>query len=201
MVTGDDRLGGWIQTYTGRVFHPFDPDPESIVIEDIAHALAMKCRYNGHCLKFFSVAQHCTIGAEILVSSSQESALRFLLHDGGEGYLPDIPTPIKDDFQAINYHVETYSVHSEFESFRAVENRIMRAIGKRFGLSYPITTYEVKKMDLILLATEKRDLMFSPEQRPWTIELPEPLSDRIRPCGPESAERKFMDMFDSIISL
>ncbi len=51
-----NRKGEWIQTYTGKQFWPLDPRPEDIDIEDIAHALALTCRFNGHCDYFYSVA-------------------------------------------------------------------------------------------------------------------------------------------------
>lgn len=38
----------WIQTYSGGVLHLLDPQPEEILIEDIAHSLAMQCRFTGH---------------------------------------------------------------------------------------------------------------------------------------------------------
>jgi hypothetical protein len=52
------KLAGWIQTYTGKKFWPLDPRPEDVDIEDIAHALAMQCRFGGHCLRFYSNAEH-----------------------------------------------------------------------------------------------------------------------------------------------
>lgn len=54
----DDRRGDWIQTFTGRRFWPLDPRPEDVCIEDIAHALSLKCRFGGHCTRFYSVAEH-----------------------------------------------------------------------------------------------------------------------------------------------
>jgi len=35
---GFSEKDSWIQTYSGRRFCPTNPDPESIVIQDIAHA-------------------------------------------------------------------------------------------------------------------------------------------------------------------
>ena len=47
----------WIQRVRGRKF-PLDiPDPDQIDIEDITHALGMLVRFNGHCTKFYSVAE------------------------------------------------------------------------------------------------------------------------------------------------
>ena len=47
------RNGSWIQTYTGIQFWPLDPRPEEIEIRDIAHALSLLCRFNGHCRVFY----------------------------------------------------------------------------------------------------------------------------------------------------
>ncbi|MFN9113590.1 MAG: phosphohydrolase, partial [Bacteroidota bacterium] len=68
----------WIQTFSGIAFWPLDPKPEHVRIADIAHALSMKCRYNGHTRKFYSVAEH-----SVLVSRHvpEEDALWALLHD------------------------------------------------------------------------------------------------------------------------
>ena len=55
------RKGDWMQTYTGRQFWPIDPRANEVHIEDIAHALSMMCRYNGHCRTFYSVAEHSVL--------------------------------------------------------------------------------------------------------------------------------------------
>lgn len=52
------RKGDWILTFTGRRFYPLDPRPEDVCLEDIAHALSLICRYNGHSRFFYSVAEH-----------------------------------------------------------------------------------------------------------------------------------------------
>ena len=48
-----------IRTYNGINMDPFNPRHSDIRIDDIAHALAMLCRANGHISHFYSVAQHC----------------------------------------------------------------------------------------------------------------------------------------------
>ena len=54
-------MSEYITTYTGQHFEPTNPDPELIQIEDIAHALSMICRGNGHVKTFWSVGQHCNL--------------------------------------------------------------------------------------------------------------------------------------------
>ena len=50
--------GTTIPTYTGKVFDPFNPDPNNIDIEDIAHHLSNLCRFVGSTFRFYSVAEH-----------------------------------------------------------------------------------------------------------------------------------------------
>lgn len=45
--------GSWMQTFTGRRFFPMDPDPDEVDVLDVAHSLAMQCRYNGHVRSFY----------------------------------------------------------------------------------------------------------------------------------------------------
>ena len=52
-------MSNFITTYTGKHIDPTNPDPEMICIADIAHALSLLCRGNGHVHTFWSVAQHC----------------------------------------------------------------------------------------------------------------------------------------------
>lgn len=52
-------MNRYITTYTKIHFTPADPKIEEIYIQDIAHALSMMTRANGHFPEFYSVAQHC----------------------------------------------------------------------------------------------------------------------------------------------
>lgn len=82
--------------------HPLDieaPHPDSILIEDIAHALCFLCRGSGQVNFFFSVALHCIYCAREAMARgySREVALACLLHDASEAYMADVPKPIKDN--------------------------------------------------------------------------------------------------------
>ena len=47
-----------VETFSGLYVDTKSPKPETIRLEDVAHALANTCRYGGHCLRFYSVAEH-----------------------------------------------------------------------------------------------------------------------------------------------
>ena len=87
----------YITTYTGKHFDPLNPDVSQVDIRDIAHALSLTCRGNGHVKTFFSVGQHC-------INCAREAELRgypgriilaCLIHDASEAYMSDVPRPFK----------------------------------------------------------------------------------------------------------
>jgi Predicted hydrolases of HD superfamily len=104
-----------IRTYTGKYFNAFDPLPELICIEDIAHALSQQPRYAGHLPQFYSVAQHSIYVARILPKPLR---LCGLLHDAAEAYLCDIPSPYKK-------HIPGY---------KDAEWNLLEVILKKFGI-------------------------------------------------------------------
>ena len=104
----------YITTYTGKHFNPAQPDREKIDIRDIAHALPMICRGNGHVKTFFSVGQHCihcALEAEAR-GYSRRLILACLLHDASECYLSDVPRPVK----------------SGMPGYKAVEERLLEQV-------------------------------------------------------------------------
>lgn len=86
-----------IMTYKGIMFDPIHPEAALIDIEDIAHALALLCRANGHFRSFYSVGMHCiNCAAEAAARGySREVQLACLLHDASEAYLSDVTRPVK----------------------------------------------------------------------------------------------------------
>jgi len=87
-----------ITTYTGRCFDPTQAVAEDIRIRDIAHALSLMCRANGHFPHFYSVAQHCVncVKEAKARGYSERVQLGCLLHDASEAYLSDITRPVKE---------------------------------------------------------------------------------------------------------
>lgn len=160
----------WIQTRSGRRFNLNYPDPESIDIHDIAHALSHICRFTGHCSDHYSVAQHSVHVSDIV---PRRVALVALLHDAAEAYVGDVSTPLKD----------------LLPTYRAIEQRVWLAVQAKFDL--PIIPPVVLRADATMLATEVRDLMsgsgWEPEERPLRM--------TIDPWSPELSAVIFMTRF------
>lgn len=116
-----------IRTYSGKYLDVFNPDPEMICIEDIAHSLAHQCRFGGHLPQFYSVAQHSYFVSKMV---DKEYELIGLMHDASEAYLLDIPRPIK----------------KKLPCYKAIENSLMEVIAKKFGFQYPFPM-EIKEAD------------------------------------------------------
>lgn len=87
----------YITTFTGKHFDPTAPEVSAIDIRDIAHALSLTCRGNGHVKTFFSVGQHC-INCALEAKArgcSPRMILACLIHDASEAYMSDVPRPFK----------------------------------------------------------------------------------------------------------
>lgn len=163
-----------IRTYTGGWINPVDPDPDAILLEDIAHSLSNQCRFTGHVRKFYSVAQHSVLVANYLyVRSDAKEAWAGLLHDASEAYVSDLARPVKRN-EAIS------------AAYDAIENNLMSVIAEKFDFEWPMGKL-VKHADDVLLRTEQRDLMLGA-----TYEG-EMLDEVIEPWSPEAAEVMFRD--------
>lgn len=169
----------WIQTYTGRRFQLDNPRISDVAIEDIAHSLAMQCRFGGHTRRHYSVAQHCVLASQVV---EPRFALDALLHDAAEAYTTDVPTPMK---RAIGV------------AWSEREERIARCVTVAFGVRWPIPD-AVHHADLTLLATEARDLLWGGPIGGWTNELPIALDDPISPWSADLAEHRFLERFHQL---
>jgi uncharacterized protein len=163
-----------MQTCTGRLFYPCDPDPIEVDIVDIAHSLATPSRYAGHGRIPYSVAQH-----SVLVSAEcPEHALLGLLHDAAEAYCQDLIAPIKR-WPPIA------------EAYRPIEQACHRAVMAHFGLPFEIPE-DVQLADNRLRATELRDVMGGATARDC---IGDPFGYTIEIWPWDMAERSFLTLF------
>lgn len=174
-IVNPNRKGKAILTYSGISFWPLDPRPCDVAIIDIAHALSMQCRFNGHIKKFYSVAEHCV---RVSAICPPEMALYGLLHDASEAYLSDVPTPLK----------------SELNEYKVYEKNVQSIIYNKYGLN-GYEPKEVKEKDTVMLVTEMRDLLVHADISKMPVK---PLDDKIEPWNQEFAKQKFLDCFYNI---
>ena len=137
----------YITTFTGKHFDPIKPDASSIDIRDIAHALSLTCRGNGHVKTFFSVAQHCincALEAEAR-GYSKRVILACLMHDASEAYMSDVPRPFKQ----------------VLPEYRQIEEQLLEMIYERF-LGSPLEEEEcklLKEVDDDMLYYDLKELL------------------------------------------
>lgn len=121
---------------------PLDPKPEQVRMEDIAHALSMICRANGHFPEVHTVAQHCLECVEEARTRKlpRQIQLFCLLHDGAEAYLGDFIQPVK----------------ARMEGYREAEDYLLDMIYRKFAGRTPTAAEEkiIKEIDKTLLYYE-----------------------------------------------
>jgi hypothetical protein len=117
----------YMTTFTGKHFDPASPDPALIDARDIAHALSLITRGNGHVKTFWSVASHCLACEAEAAARGLRVRVRLacLLHDAGEAYLYDLIRPIKE----------------LLPGYARVEERLLETIWNAF-LDRPLTAAE-----------------------------------------------------------
>lgn len=131
-----------IRTVSGKYVNLVDPDPATLDITDIAHALSRIPRFGGHLPVAYSVAHHSVHVARLCQDHDRRVQFQALMHDASEAYLLDIPKPLKD----------------YLPEYRAIEDRMMRALAQRFGFGWPLHP-AVKQADKVALETEWEHLM------------------------------------------
>lgn len=178
--SGSNSLGYYIRTFTGRKLYWDRIEEHDFCIEDIAHALSMKCRWSGHTREFFSVAQHSVLVAALV---PREHQLNALLHDASEAYMPDFPSPLKWFLRDMGFTV-----------LSTIEKKVEAAVAKKFKLQYPRPAC-IKVADLQLLATEHRDLMPHGEE---TAAMQDFLPNKLLPWDQHWSEVRFISMFNNI---
>lgn len=169
-----------IITAAGRYFDLLEPQTSRFGIDEIAHALAHICRFTGHTRVHYSVAQHSVLVSYLV---PDEFAMHGLLHDAAEAFVGDVSSPLKQLLR----------------DYKSIESRVEHAVLARFGLWGPDARAAVKHADLVMLATEQRDLMPPRGKAEWScLEGIEPLPWTLEPLPSFVAKALFLRRFEQL---
>jgi hypothetical protein len=175
----------FIITFSKQKFSPLKAKAEDIDIIDIAHALSLMCRANGHIKSFYSVAQHCLNCSREAEARglSEEIQLACLLHDASEAYISDITRPVK----------RSLPQYLEFEE--VLQNQIF----DKFCLAH-LTEEDftrVKEIDDCLLYYELLELMNEEifEERPESLSEPDLMQRDFF-----AVEEAFLEEYDRLVN-
>lgn len=174
-----------------------NPDDVAVNVEDYAFCLSYSVRWRGQTRTagggrpFYGVGEHCVRGAEQLLAEGYgaEHAIAFLFHESDEIPFGDFPGPAKK--------------MPEVAPCASLAKRIGASIDRNFGIVVPDPAL-IKRWDIRMLVTEKRDLLvpaFAADT--WAhdgdgeaVEGYEPFSATIIPYShPEIAARRFLELF------
>lgn len=169
-----------IMTCSHKMFDPLAPERELIDIADIAHALSMLCRANGHFRSFYSVGMHSVNCAKEAIARgySRRVQLACLLHDASEAYLSDVTRPVKE----------------ELPQYRKIEEPLQAMIWEKY-LDQPLTQPE-------------EDMVFAIDDDVLENEFPALMGAKLKDTVPQlccdaqyrfesfqATEQEFLDLF------
>lgn len=162
----------YLTTASGQRYRLVGPSLDAPRIGDIAHHLAQINRFTGAASRPYSVAEHSLLCEQIAASEGAGPMARLcaLMHDAHEAYTSDMASPAKVAMSQLGALANGYadsglSDYSEFEHLHA-EN-----VRKSFklGSSFELYARDIRRWDLIALATERRDLMPQDDGEGWAI--------------------------------
>jgi 5'-deoxynucleotidase YfbR-like HD superfamily hydrolase len=184
--------GGWNECYTGTRFYTFDPAPEDVSIADIAHSLALQCRYNGNSKRFYSVAEHSCLLSDFVREHGRDGgntrrydvpprdSLTALLHDAAEAYIGDLIRPVKH----------------RMPEFRALEAIVEHVVLPVYGLESDLPPW-MRDLDSRILSDERAQVMLT-QHNEWSTDELEPLDVWVNFWSPARGEFEFLRRFHEL---
>ena len=162
ITNGQPVRGAYMHSANGKKIYPFDPRPEEIYPEVIAHHLACNGRWNGATQHkrfksriFYSVAEHSVYVARYIreILNRPDLELEALLHDAPEHVTGDMIRPIK-------YEPQVLPVYKRIEELNEA------ATARRFNLVHPLPR-EVKMADEAVCAAEAIQIVPKDRAEEW----------------------------------
>ena len=168
-----------IQTYSRKMLDLARPDPADVDFRDVALGLARCARWAGQTRRRYSVAEHSLRVAQVARETLPEARLAALLHDAHEAYLGDWSTPLKRALADLSEDGREALRRMEEKVWGAIWTRVITTPGARWNHASAQIDETVKHADLVLLATEARDLLSWGPVDDWTRDLPPALNMQI----------------------
>lgn len=186
----------WIPSVLGTPIELVDPTPAQVNFANMAWALAHTNRYSGHPVQPVSVGLHLLIGLDLAPPTLK--AL-WLVHDGHEERTGDTTSPAKEALEVYAARLYGTKVAGQIAAARkAFEVAHDRAIHTAAGLDLPTEEQAaaLKRLDLVCLATERRQFM-RPCSRPWWIDSAgiEAAPKAVRWIAPDAVADKLLAAF------
>lgn len=149
-------INNTIKLRSGSYFDFLDPQPDQFTLDDIAGALSKICRFGGQIDQFYSVAEHSVHCALVAFGDelSIEACQAVMMHDAAEAFTGDMVKPLK----------------VMMPDFKVVEQRVERAIERKFGIDLRAHTDVIREIDHGMLIAERHRLFESPDNVTWTGE-------------------------------
>lgn len=195
----------WMLLPSGREYHLFGPAAltdaaRPVDVEATAHQLALINRFHGATLRPYSVAEHSLLCSEIAAraGASHTVQLAMLWHDAHEAVTNDLSSPAKQAVNARSVQAGGTQAWNVFESEHA--QRFRAALG--LSTVFRAERFRIRLIDLMALATERRDLTAwrEGEHAGWEVLGDDgPDEDRVRPIDwidINSPERRAMTWQD-----
>ena len=184
----------WQRMLSGRKLDILSPSPFDIEIEDIALGLSRVTRWNGQTTGKhpYSVAQHSVLVEKLFnieyPDLDKKWNLAALLHDAPEYVIGDLITPFK------------YALNN---SYRFVEDNLMKAIYLRFGLPALLPKnieHKIKKIDKALAWFEAVHLAgYKEKEASQIIKKPDlNFEHQIIALSANDVEKRFLKRFQEI---
>ena len=165
-----------ILTVSGHRFYFDRPEDSVITIVDIAHALSMLCRFNGHTHGFYSVAEHSVLGSLLPeVEADPDLAREFLMHDAAEAFVGDMTSPLG----------------GLCPDYKAIKRRVENHVASVFGLRMPLSA-AVHDVDMRMLRMEQAEIMRDPNKAWPVVRDYRPAAISPRFWSPERARSHFL---------
>lgn len=176
-----------VTTASGGLLRVVDPDPETILLDDVATGLSNICRYNGQVPVgvFLSVAEHCVVLHDHVMETTGDRVLAMdaLTHDMAEAYLGDVISPLKK------------SMTIDGVSFSDVEEDLLFDIRSKLCPEFPLVICEeTREIDNRVVADEWYSMGYDIAPPEW-ITRREPLGVLFEHMTPDVARVQWLSRF------